>query len=48
MTTIQKKTDNPIAHLSDEDIEQIGKELDAIRAEVIAERGEPTRRTSAR
>jgi fatty acid desaturase len=40
MTTIQKKTDNPIAHLSDEDIEQIGKELDAIRAEVIAERGE--------
>ncbi|QIK67608.1 acyl-CoA desaturase [Nocardioides sp. HDW12B] len=40
MTTIQKKTDNPIAHLSDADIEQIGKELDAIRAEVIADRGE--------
>jgi NADPH-dependent stearoyl-CoA 9-desaturase len=40
MTTLQKKTDNPIAHLSDEDIEQIGKELDAIRASVIADRGE--------
>ena len=40
MTTIQKKSDNPIAHLSDEDIEQIGMELDAIRAEVIADRGE--------
>ncbi len=40
MTTIQKKSDNPIAHLSDADIEQIGKELDAIRAEVIADRGE--------
>ncbi len=40
MTVLQTKTDNPIAHLSDADIEQIGKELDAIRAEVIAERGE--------
>jgi linoleoyl-CoA desaturase len=40
MTTLQKKADNPIAHLSDEDIEQIGKELDAIRASVIADRGE--------
>ena len=40
MTTIQKKSDNPIAHLSDADIEQIGKELDAIRAEVVAARGE--------
>jgi NADPH-dependent stearoyl-CoA 9-desaturase len=40
MTTLQKKTDNPIAHLSDDDIEQIGKELDAIRASVIADRGE--------
>jgi linoleoyl-CoA desaturase len=40
MTTLQKKTDNPIAHLSDEDIEQIGKELDAIRASIIADRGE--------
>ena len=39
MTTIQKKSDNPIAHLTPEDIEQLGKELDAIRAEVIASRG---------
>jgi linoleoyl-CoA desaturase len=39
MTVLQKKSENPIAHLSDTDIEQIGRELDAIRAEVIAERG---------
>jgi linoleoyl-CoA desaturase len=30
---------NPIAHLSAEDIELLGKELDAIRAEVIESRG---------
>ncbi|MGK5441088.1 fatty acid desaturase family protein [Micromonospora sp. URMC 105] len=40
MTVIQKKPDNPIAHLSAEDIEILGKELDAIRDRVIAERGE--------
>ena len=40
MTVLQKKHDNPIAHLTDSDIEQIGRELDAIRAEVIADRGE--------
>ena len=40
MTVIQKKPDNPIAHLSAEDIEELGHELDAIRAEVIAARGE--------
>ena len=39
MTAIQKKTDNPIAHLTPEDIEQIGVELDAIRQEVIDSRG---------
>ena len=39
MTTIQKKADNPIAHLSADDIEELGRELDAIRAEVIASRG---------
>jgi linoleoyl-CoA desaturase len=39
MTAVQKKPDNPIAHLSREDIEQIGKELDAIRQEVIDSRG---------
>ena len=44
MTTIQKKAavgqTNPIAHLSDEDIELIAKELDAIRASVVDTRGE--------
>ncbi|MCW3842793.1 acyl-CoA desaturase [Micromonospora yasonensis] len=40
MTVIQKKADNPIAHLSAEDIEIIGKELDAIRDRVLADRGE--------
>jgi linoleoyl-CoA desaturase len=39
MTVLQKKADNPIAHLSPEDIEEIGRRLDAIRAEVIAARG---------
>jgi NADPH-dependent stearoyl-CoA 9-desaturase len=39
MTAIQKKPDNPIAHLTPEDIEQIGVELDAIRQEVIDSRG---------
>ncbi|WP_432478159.1 fatty acid desaturase family protein [Nocardioides sp. GXQ0305] len=39
MTVIQKKADNPIAHLTPEDIEQIGVELDAIRQEVIDSRG---------
>jgi NADPH-dependent stearoyl-CoA 9-desaturase len=40
MTVLQKKTDNPIAHLTPEDIEQIGVELDAIRQSVIDSRGE--------
>jgi NADPH-dependent stearoyl-CoA 9-desaturase len=39
MTVIQKKADHPIAHLTPEDIEQIGIELDAIRQEVIDSRG---------
>ena len=39
MTAIQKKSDNPIAHLTREDIEQLGAELDAIRQEVIDSRG---------
>ena len=39
MTAMQKKPHNPIAHLSAQDIEEIGRELDAIRAEVIADRG---------
>src|SRR5688572_24127518 len=40
MTAIQKKSDNPIAHLTREDIEQIGVELDAIRQSVLDSRGE--------
>jgi linoleoyl-CoA desaturase len=39
MTVLQKKTTNPIAHLTAEDIEQIGVELDAIRQDVIDARG---------
>ncbi|BBZ56741.1 fatty acid desaturase family protein [Mycolicibacterium phocaicum] len=40
MTAMQRKLKNPVAHLSEADIENIGIELDAIRAEVIASRGE--------
>ncbi|GAB3249045.1 acyl-CoA desaturase [Alteromonas gracilis] len=40
MTVVSKKHDNPIAHLSAEDIEQIGRELDAIRQSVLDDRGE--------
>jgi NADPH-dependent stearoyl-CoA 9-desaturase len=39
MTTLQKKTENPVAHLSPEDIEEIGRRLDEIRADIVAERG---------
>jgi linoleoyl-CoA desaturase len=40
MTAMQKKAHDPTAHLSAEDIEAIGRELDALRAEVLASRGE--------
>jgi fatty acid desaturase len=40
MTVLQKKEINPIAHLTAEDIENLGKELDAIREQVINSRGE--------
>jgi fatty acid desaturase len=40
VTVIQKKSDNPIGHLSAQDIEALGAELDAIRADVVASRGE--------
>lgn len=40
MTAITKQPDNPIAHLTEADIEQIGVELDAIRQEIIDSRGE--------
>jgi NADPH-dependent stearoyl-CoA 9-desaturase len=39
MTVLQKKADNPIAHLTADDIEEIGRRLDEIRAEVIEARG---------
>jgi len=39
MTTIQKQATSPIAHLTDEDIELLGKELDAIRQEILDSRG---------
>jgi linoleoyl-CoA desaturase len=40
MTVLQKKSDNPIEHLTAEDIELLGKELDDIRQSVIDSRGE--------
>jgi fatty acid desaturase len=40
VTTMQRKSVNPIAHLTPEDIQAIGRELDAIRDDVIATRGE--------
>jgi fatty acid desaturase len=39
MTTLQNKPDNPVAHLSAADIEELGRELDAIRAQVTSSRG---------
>ena len=39
MTVIQKKTHNPIAHLSKEQIAELGRELDAIRQEILDSRG---------
>ncbi|MEX2291572.1 MAG: acyl-CoA desaturase [Mycobacteriales bacterium] len=40
MTAVQNKPHNPIAHLTDEDVETLGRELDAIREQVLASRGE--------
>jgi NADPH-dependent stearoyl-CoA 9-desaturase len=42
MTVLQKKTgaDNVAAHLTPEDIQQIGVELDAIRQSIVDDRGE--------
>jgi linoleoyl-CoA desaturase len=39
MTTIQKKSVNPTAHLSGEQIETLGRELDAIRQDILDTRG---------
>lgn len=40
MTTMQRTDTDPTAHLSAADIENLGAELDAIRNEVLASRGE--------
>jgi len=40
MTTIQNKAQSPIEHLTDEDIAALGAELDAIREQILASRGE--------
>ena len=40
MTVIQKKPENPVAHLTAEDVELIGKELDTIRQEIRDSLGE--------
>jgi fatty acid desaturase len=40
VTTLQRKPVNPIAHLTAEDIEAIGRELDALRDKIVASRGE--------
>jgi NADPH-dependent stearoyl-CoA 9-desaturase len=40
MTVMQKKDHDPTAHLSSQDVERLGEELDAIRASVVATRGE--------
>ncbi|MCC5948171.1 MAG: acyl-CoA desaturase [Nitriliruptoraceae bacterium] len=39
MTALQNKPHDPIAHLSEADIEQLGRELDAIRTRVMDSRG---------
>ena len=39
MTAVQKQLHNPIAHLTREDIELLGKELDEIRQQVLDSRG---------
>ena len=40
MTVITKKPESAVHHLTPEDIEAIGRELDAIRQSVIDSRGE--------
>ena len=40
MTTIQNKAQSPIEHLTDEQIAALGAELDAIREQILASRGE--------
>jgi NADPH-dependent stearoyl-CoA 9-desaturase len=39
MTVIQKKENNQVAHLTDADIEELGRELDLLRQEFLEKRG---------
>jgi fatty acid desaturase len=39
MTALQNKASSPVDHLSSEEVEELGRELDAIRASIIAARG---------
>ena len=39
MTVMQKKQTTPIDHLTDEDIENLGAEIDAIREQILSSRG---------
>ncbi|HEX7535477.1 MAG TPA: acyl-CoA desaturase [Dermatophilaceae bacterium] len=40
MTALQNKPHNPVAHLTPGDVENLGRELDAIREQVVSSRGE--------
>jgi fatty acid desaturase len=40
MTALQNQRENPVAHLSADDVEALGRELDAIREQVLGSRGE--------
>ncbi len=40
MTALQHKPVNPVGHLTDEDVEELGRALDALREEVVSSRGQ--------
>jgi linoleoyl-CoA desaturase len=40
MTSVANKAHNPIAHLSEDDIAEIGRRMDAIRESILSSRGE--------
>jgi fatty acid desaturase len=40
MTVLQKRADHPLSHLTSADVEELGRQLDNIRQEVIDSRGE--------
>jgi fatty acid desaturase len=39
VTAVQKKADHPLRHLTAADVDELGRELDALREEVLASRG---------